>query len=134
RKTSHKKDWRLKIYAAQLQALGVAFTDADLERHALLRSMRKQRFTPDLAYLEWAEMWLLRLQEANQRVQSYPEPAFSGVLGRFWLKVCWYVSTNLGWTAWRRFWKSPLYKSTWRGVRRLVFLYTSNLLLKKKKQ
>jgi len=134
KKASHKKDWRLKIYAAQLQALGVAFTDTDLERHALLRSMRKQGFAPDLAYLEWAEMWLLQLQEANQRVQNYPEPAFSGVLGRFWLKVCWYVSTNLGWTAWRHFWKSPLHKSAWLGLRRLVFLYPSDLLLKKKKQ
>jgi hypothetical protein len=72
-------------------------------------------------YLEWAETWLLRLQEANQRVQSYPEPAFSETLGQFWLKVCWYASTSLGWTVWRRFLGSPLRRNTWSGLRKLVF-------------
>jgi len=118
-----KKDRRLTIYAAQLHALGIAFTDTDLERHFLLRSMRKQRFTPDLAYLEWAERWLLQLQEANQRAQSYPEPAFSEMLGRFWLKVCWYASMNLGWTVWRRFWRSPLRGRTWQGLQKPSSLY-----------
>src|SRR4029453_5482518 len=71
REQAHRaKARRLEIYAAQLHALGVAFTDTDLEPHFLLRSMRKQGFTPDLAYLEWTEAWLLRLREANQRVQS----------------------------------------------------------------
>ena len=126
------KDRRLAIYTAQLRALDVAFTDTDLERHFLLRSMRKQRFTPDLVYLEWAETWLLRLQEANQHARSYPEPAFSEMLGRFWLKVCWHVSADLRWTAWRRFWRSPLRKSGWPGLRKLVFLYTINPLLERK--
>lgn len=119
-----KKDRRLTIYAAQLHALGVAFTDTDLERHFLLRSMRKQQFTPDSIYLEWAEKWLLQLQEANQHVQNYPEPAFSKVLGRLWLKVCWYASTNVGWSAWRRFWQSPLRRSALQGLRTSVSLYT----------
>lgn len=123
-----RKDRRLTIYAAQLLALGVAFTDTDLERHFLLRSMRKQRFTPDLAYLEWAETWLRRLQEANQRVPCYPEPAFSEMLGRFWLKVCWQASTNLGWTVWRRFWGSPLRKNVWAGLRKRVSLYATDFL------
>jgi glycosyltransferase involved in cell wall biosynthesis len=126
-KAHRVKDRRLAIYAAQLRTLGVAFTEADLERHFLLRSMRKQKFTPDFAYLEWAERWLLRLQAANQRVQSYPEPAFSRVLGRFWLKVCWYASTNLGWSVWRRFWRSPLRGSALQGLRTPVSLYISFL-------
>lgn len=120
-KAHHVKDLRMAIYAAQLRTLGVAFTETDLERHFLLRSMRKQKFTPDLAYLEWAETWLLRLQEVNQRAHSYPEPAFSGVLGRFWLKVCWYASTNLRWTAWQRFWRSPLRKGAGSGLRKPFF-------------
>ncbi len=128
REQAHRvKDRRLAIYAAQLHALGVAFTDTDLDRHFLLRSMRKQRFTPDFIYLEWAERWLLQLQEANQRVQSYPEPAFSRVLGRLWLKVCWYASTNVGWSAWRRFWRSPLRGSALQGLRTSVSLRTSFL-------
>jgi len=123
------KDRRLAIYAAQLRVLGVAFTAPDLECHFLLRSMRKQRFTPDLAYVEWAEAWLLRLQAANQLAQCYPEPAFSGVLGRFWLKVCWFASTNRGLIVWRRFWRSPLRGSAVQGLRRMVALYTTNVLL-----
>src|SRR5262249_17758422 len=78
-----------------------------------------------LAYLEWAERWLLRLQKANQQVHSYPEPAFSELLGRFWLKVCWYASANLGWTVWRRFWQSSLHKGPWLGMRKLFFLDTA---------
>jgi glycosyltransferase involved in cell wall biosynthesis len=129
REQAHRvKGRRLAIYATQLHALGVAFTDTDLERHFLLRSMRKQRFTPDLAYLEWAEAWLLRLREANQHVQSYPEPAFSGVLGRFWLKVCWHASAGLGWTAWQCFWQSPLRKIVRPGLCNLFFPYTTNFL------
>jgi glycosyltransferase involved in cell wall biosynthesis len=126
-KAHRVKDRRLAIYADQLHALGVAFTDIDLERHFLLRSMRKQRFTPDFAYVEWAEKWLLQLQEANQRVQNYPEPAFSRMLGQFWLKVCWYASTNLRWAAWRRFWRSPLRGNALQGLRMSVALSSSFL-------
>ena len=119
---SHRaKSMRLSIYAAQLRALGVPFTDIDLERHLLLRSMRKQKFTPDLDYLEWADAWLRELQAANQRTQGYPEPAFSELLGQFWLKSCWYASTNEGWRAWRCFGRSPLRRNAWQRVRKRLF-------------
>jgi Glycosyltransferases involved in cell wall biogenesis len=124
REQAHRvKALRLTIYAAQLHELGIVFTDTDLERHFLLRSMRKQRFSPDLAYVEWAEKWLLQLQDVNQRVQNYPEPAFSRVLGRFWLKVCWYASTNVGWVVWRHFWRSPLRGNALQGLRASVSAY-----------
>jgi glycosyltransferase involved in cell wall biosynthesis len=124
REKAHRiKGRRLAIYASQLSVLSVPFTDMDLERHFLLRRMRKLRFTPDLVYVDWADAWLQQLQEANQRVQSYPEPAFSMVLGRLWLKVCWYASTNLGWTAWRRFWRSPLRGSALQSLRTSVWSY-----------
>jgi glycosyltransferase involved in cell wall biosynthesis len=111
------KERRLAIYASQLRILRMTFTETDLERHFLLRSMRKLRFTPDLAYVTWAEAWLQQLQEANQHALCYPEPAFSALLGRFWLKVCWSASTNLGWSVWRRFWRSPLRTSALQGLR-----------------
>jgi len=123
------KDTLLAIYASQLRALGVAFTDIDLERHFLLRSMRKLKFTPDLVYVEWAEAWLLRLQAVNQLARCYPEPAFSEVLGRLWLKVCWHASVGR-WTRWRRFLRSPLCKSARRGLRKLFFLHTVKLLVR----
>ena len=119
------KEGRLAIYATQLRALGVAFTNTDLERHFLLRSMRKQRFAPDFIYLEWAEKWLLQLQEANQQARCYPEPAFSEMLGRLWLKVCWYASPKLRWAVWRCFWKSLSRRGVWAGLRKPFSLYTA---------
>ena len=112
KKAARTQEHRLAIYAAQLQLLGVLFTDTDLKRHLLLRSMRKRGFRPDLIYLEWAETWLLRLQAANHRAGCYPEPAFSQLLGRFWLKVCWYAVSDERWTVWWRFWRSALCKQT----------------------
>jgi hypothetical protein len=121
-KAFRMKDRRLTIYAAQLHALGIVFSDADLERHFLLRSMRKQKFTPDREYLQWAETWLLELQAANQHALCYPEPAFSELLGRLWLKVCWYAQPNLGWTVWRQFWRCGLSKNIWTELRKFVSL------------
>jgi glycosyltransferase involved in cell wall biosynthesis len=124
REQAHRvKDLRLTIYAAQLHALGIAFTDTDLERHFLLRSMRKQGFTPDLAYLEWADAWLQRLQAANLQALCYPEPAFSELLGRLWLKVCWRAARSQGWTVLCRFWQSPLRRQAWPGLRKQLALY-----------
>jgi len=122
------KDTLLSIYAAQLHTLGVTFTAADLESHYLLRSMRKLKFRPDLAYLEWAEHWLLQLQAVNRQAWCYPEPAFSEVLGQLWLKACWEASVG-PWTKWRRFWRSPVRQSTLRGLRKLVLLHTVKLPL-----
>jgi len=109
-KAERAQDRRAAIYAAQLDTLGVAFTAIDLERHALLRSMRKQGFRPDRVYLEWAEAWLTQLQTANHVSKCYPEPAFSQLLGHFWLKACWHVTGSSRLAAWRRFWQSALRK------------------------
>jgi len=117
------KETLIAIYAAQLRALGVAFTDTDLDHHYLLRSMRKRGFLPDRAYVEWADAWLQHLQMANLRASSYPEPAFSHLLGRLWLKVCWYASNRCGWTIWRRFLQSPLRAYAWPGLRKHLALY-----------
>jgi len=107
------KDKDLEIISAQLNELGVQFTPADLDRHLLLSYVKKFQFKPDYQYLLWAESWLLKLQEANQRVLCYPEQPFAVVIGERWLKVCSRVSAGMGWTVWRNFWQSPLSK----GVR-----------------
>jgi glycosyltransferase involved in cell wall biosynthesis len=117
KKAARAPERRLAIYAAQLHLLGVSFTDTDLKRHLLLRSMRKRGFRPDLSYLEWAETWLLRLQAANQRAGCYPEPAFSQLLGRLWVKVCWHAARADGWTVWWRFWRSALCRQTLSQIR-----------------
>jgi glycosyltransferase involved in cell wall biosynthesis len=99
---------RQSIYAEQLSELGVAFTPSDLAQHSRLRGMQKKDFSPDLAYLEWAERWLILLNAANQERKCYPEPEFSRLLGGFWFKVCWHAHANLGWASWRRFVRSPM--------------------------
>ncbi|MDN5871008.1 MAG: glycosyltransferase family 2 protein [Nitrococcus sp.] len=114
------KAWRLQIFAEQLHSLGIAYSPSDLERHYELRRMQKLPQRPDCAYLEWAQDWLQRLRSANARNFCYPEPAFSHVLGSFWLKACWYATPVLGWRAWRRFWASPLRAEVWPGLVRLV--------------
>jgi glycosyltransferase involved in cell wall biosynthesis len=117
------KDKNLDIVSAQLTELGVMFTDTDLERHFLLSHMNKLQFIPDREYLEWAGAWLLKLQEANQHALRYPERPFSRVVGGMWLKVCRRASAGLGWTAWKRFWQSPLSTGALSGLRQNLFLF-----------
>jgi len=110
------------VYGLQLAELGIAFTDDDLDRHFLLRRMRKERFSPDNAYLAWAEAWLRNLQSANARARAYPEPVFSEVLGTYWVKACWHGSRRIGRVAaWRAFSASPLRRWAWPGLKRQIF-------------
>ena len=113
---------RSAVYALQLAELGIAFGDDDLERHFLLRRMRKEGFAPDGAYLAWAEAWLRGLQAANAPTHAYPEPVFSEVLGTYWVKVCWHGSWRIGrLAAWNAFRASPLRRWAWPGLKRQIF-------------
>ena len=119
---ARRKAERRAIYRSQLAALGVAADDADLDRHFLLRRMRKEGFTPDRAYLAWAEAWLRGLQAANAARQAYPEPVFSEVLGTYWAKVCWHAGRGIGRAAaWQVFRASPLRRWAWPGLKRQIF-------------
>jgi glycosyltransferase involved in cell wall biosynthesis len=111
---------RGEIVGRQLRALGIEFTDGDLDGHLLLRGMRKQGFRPDRAYLDWAEGWLSKLRTANADGHLFPEPAFSRLLGTLWLKACWQASGTMGWRAWRRFLASPLRTGAWAGLWREI--------------
>jgi hypothetical protein len=101
---------RQEIAGFQLADLGVAFTETDLERQFTLSRMRKLGVTPDRSYLEWAEAWLLKLQEANLRTQRYTERAFARTLGEKWVQACWAARAGMGWTVWKYFVRSPLRK------------------------
>ena len=117
-----RKAERGAVYGLQLTELGIAFTDADLDRHFLLRRMRKEGFTPDGGFVAWAEAWLRNLQSANARTHAYPEPVFSEVLGTYWVKVCWHASRHAGrFAAWRAFRASPLRRWAWPGLKRQIF-------------
>ncbi|MES1940368.1 family 2 glycosyl transferase [Salinisphaera sp. T5B8] len=114
------KGWRLQIFAAQLDALGMDYAPEDLERHYLLRRMHKTGFTPDAAYVDWSERWLLALQTANRRAGLYPEPDFTAVLAGFWLKTCWNAASANGQRPWRRFWRSPLRSAVPGAIRQAI--------------
>lgn len=116
------KKEKMQICATQLAALGVAFTEKDLENHFVLHQMRSLGFQPDVVYLDWAEDWLIRLHEANHRSKRYPEPALTRVLGWAWLKVCSRASTGAGWSAWHRFLRSPLWHHSWSHLERRMAL------------
>ncbi len=76
------------IYRPQLDWLGMAYSEADLERHQFLPRSATKEGTTDLESLVWAEDWLLRLQAANARVGLYESRAFERVLGWAWAAVC----------------------------------------------
>jgi glycosyltransferase involved in cell wall biosynthesis len=79
-------DRMMVVLARQLSALGVAFTGEDLRRHFLLGRPRSW-FEPDGEYLDWAEVWLDRLGEANRRAGAHPEAVFLATLDRVRLEV-----------------------------------------------
>ncbi|HET7313164.1 glycosyltransferase family 2 protein [Salinisphaera sp.] len=109
--------WRLDVFAAQLDRLGIDYDRRDLERHYALRRMHKEGFAPGPDFLDWAEHWLDRLHHANAARQLYPEPAFSRVLGLFWAKSCWFALGELGPRALWRCLASPLRSTIAPGLR-----------------
>jgi glycosyltransferase involved in cell wall biosynthesis len=106
-----------EIVSVQLTELGVAFTHTDLDPHLTLSRMRKLRFTPNREYLQWAEAWLLKLQEANRQTRRYCERAFTRAVSEKWFIACLRASTGIGWIAWQRFWQSPLSKGSWSSLK-----------------
>ena len=111
-----------QIIGAQLSELGVSYTEADLASHLMLSRMRKMRFTPDAAYLNWADAWLRHLHKANRKTQRYAEPALTRAVSQKWGMACWRARPALGWTAWKYFWRSPLRRGV--GARLTQQLWT----------
>lgn len=117
------KDKNQEIASAQLAELGVTFTATDLERHFVLPRMTRLQFTPDREYLEWADAWLLKLQEVNHRVLRYPAQAFARLVGQLWFTACWRASGGMGWAAWKHFWQSPLSRGAWASLKQNLFFF-----------
>ncbi|MGE0681499.1 MAG: glycosyltransferase family 2 protein [Candidatus Binatia bacterium] len=116
------KEKCLAIISPQLTELGITFTPTDLERHFLLLRMSGRQFIPDREYLQWADAWLGKLQEANRHTVRCPEQPFARLLGQIWCLACWQAAASLGWAAWRYFWQSPLSKELWPNVKQHLFL------------
>ncbi|NNC23538.1 glycosyltransferase family 2 protein [Salinisphaera sp. USBA-960] len=90
------KRGRLQVFAEQLDAMGIEYSDTDLENHYLLRRMHKAGFWPDRAFIDWTKHWITRLQRTNCHRTRYPEPEFSRVLALFWIKTCARGLTSAG--------------------------------------
>ncbi|MGB7755602.1 MAG: glycosyltransferase family A protein [Salinisphaera sp.] len=110
--------YRCQIFAWQLEALGIDFCTADLERHYRLRRLGKGGERADSSYIDWAERWLERLQDANRRKHLYPEPEFSGVLAVFWAGACWHASHRRAglWRLLRSRLSRPLLAGSWHAL------------------
>ena len=99
-----------EIIRRQLTDLGVSCCQEDLHAHLTLSRMRKFRVIPDQTYLDWADAWLQGLVEANATTRCYPAPVLQRTVSAKWAHACQTASQRLGWTAWRRFLRSPLRK------------------------
>jgi hypothetical protein len=97
-----------EIVRGQLTELGVCFSETDLDPHLTLSRMRKLHFVPDVQYIQWAENWLLRLLEANQKTHRYSQKALESAVGEKWMRTCGTAWTGIGLKAYQYFLRSPL--------------------------
>jgi hypothetical protein len=114
------RDHCVHLISTQLTELGVAFTTTDIERHFLLLRMAEHQFTPDVEYVAWAEAWLQKVKDTNDRLFLYPQRPFARLLGQIWFVVCWRAARGVGTTVWKHFWRSPLHRDIWASVGRYV--------------
>lgn len=78
------RERKIAIHRAQLEALGLAPSQTDLERHHLLsRGGMAER-----EYLDWADAWLHDLLAANGRTGRYDRASLARAVGRRWLRLC----------------------------------------------
>ena len=84
------------------------FSEADLDPHLTLSRMRKLHFVPDVQYIQWAENWLLRLLEANQKTHRYSQKALESAVGEKWMRTCGAAWAGIGLQAYQYFLRSPL--------------------------
>ena len=108
------------IIRHQLNVLGVPYTEEDLGPHLTLSRMRKSQFTPDDDYLQWAENWLLKLQEANLQTHRYSQRAIAQAVREKWIRTCWAAWNGMGWKALKYYVHSPLRKSLGNTIREHV--------------
>jgi len=120
RKRAEVKSRLLLILRRQLEALGMAFSEEELERHLMLARPRSWH-APAREDLAWSEDWLQRLKVANRKSGRYDQTAFEQVVGEAWFELCLKGMPGAAKTPHRWLWRSPLASSAWAGVRRRIF-------------
>ncbi len=119
KRTEVKSRLRL-ILRRQLEELGIAFSEDELERHVMLARPRCWH-TPTRDDLIWSESWLQRLKAANRKAGRYDEAVFEQIIGEVWFEFCLKAMPGLAKAPFRWLWRSPLASSAWAGVRRRLF-------------
>ncbi len=114
------------IIRHQLNVLGMPYTEKDLGPHLTLSRMRKSQFTPDDDYLQWAENWLRKLQEANRQTHRYSQRAMAQAVSEKWIRTCWAAWNGMGWKALKYYVHSPLRKSLGNTIREHVLTRSSH--------
>jgi glycosyltransferase involved in cell wall biosynthesis len=81
-------DRGMALLAAQLDGLGMIYSEDDLRRHVLLGKPWFGGFRPDGDFLRWARSWMQRLRHANDRTRRVDSDALRFATGFFWLVAC----------------------------------------------
>lgn len=85
-----------RLFAVQLERLGMSFSDDDLERHILLGKPWFGGFQPDRDYLAWADDWMRRLRDHNLQRRLVSPDALGYATAFFWMLACNAARHDLG--------------------------------------
>lgn len=88
-KLDFNKSIRKEILKNQLKALNISFTDIDLYNHLYLKGnyIKLDNFNIDDNYIRWAQDWLVKLINANNKLRIYPVKAFKSVVCHRWICI-----------------------------------------------
>ena len=80
------RQYKAKLFRAELARLGIEVDDADLDRHINLG--RLKRSAPSREMIQWMEAWLVRLVAANRRSKIYDQGGMAFAVARLWHSAC----------------------------------------------
>lgn len=105
---------RKEIAERLLKMLEIDFDKTDLLKHMYFRKLHVKRdsYIIDIKYLKWAENWLLKLIDANNRLKIYPSRAFKTIVGKCWFSVCSNVENSIKKDAMKILFSSRLFRYT----------------------
>lgn len=114
-----------RILKRAFAKFGLEPSDDEISFHRLIST---NRVPPDCSHtcVEHAELWLLRLLEANSQSGKYSPKAFKRAVDNVWFSVC-YHSLTLGWWTVRKYLSSRLNVGTSVNIRRQLILCFSAL-------
>lgn len=116
----HKDEQSINVRRIQLLQLDELHIDPTPLEIEIFQTISHWQFKSDRHFVENVEKWLLKLLNANNVAQLYPEPAFSRELARRWFAAC-NAAFGLGLWALRVFMRSPLRRGLSLDVQQLVF-------------